>query len=104
MSEWIQGNRITVYNRPIEVWMKNGQVRRIILNPENASDPWFTDCTHPLQNVVCAREYIEAWRLVDGASIAEDQAINQAAGLSAYERVRMGLPSSFGNPTSNPQT
>lgn len=44
------------------VWMKNGEVRHI-RRLAWMNQPYFTDCVHPLQNVLCDEEKVIGWRL-----------------------------------------
>lgn len=104
MGDWILGNCLTAIDQPIDVWTLGGQVRRVIYRPHISGNPWFTDCTHPSQNVICDREYIQAWRVVAGKSSAPEQPSNQAAGLSAWERALMGIALNHNPLTSNHRT
>ena len=63
MNEWILGNNTTVASKPLEVWLKSGEVRLAIYIPTKFYGLRFLDCTHQLQNVICAMDYIKAWRI-----------------------------------------
>jgi hypothetical protein len=53
-----------------QVWLDNGEVRNVrragndgfIFSPGTL---YFTDCVHPLQNMLCHEDRIRAWR-IDG--------------------------------------
>jgi hypothetical protein len=71
MSEWEVTERIPRNYvdgpRDFEVWMRDGSVRQVqfvgmdstFLTPGTFA---FTDCTHPLQNVICDDDRIVGWR------------------------------------------
>jgi hypothetical protein len=50
------------------VWLGGDQVREVARCPVYG-DLTFRDCAHPLQNLVCQRERVMAWQLVEADAI-----------------------------------
>ena len=69
-GEWIIGSKPRPYDdiNAFQVWLDDGSVRRArrVGNWSTALNPGtlcFTDCTHPLANVICHEPRIRAWRI-----------------------------------------
>ena len=68
-EEWIIGGAPRPYDdtNTFDVWLANGQVRKARRagneGPLTPGQMYFTDCSHPLQNVICSQDDIKAWRI-----------------------------------------
>lgn len=62
--DWNISNRVPLLMAPLRVWMDDGSVRSV--RHERTLMGFtlhFTDCCHPLQNVICPSEQVQAWSL-----------------------------------------
>lgn len=85
MSEWEIEERMPRFDdmREFNVWLVDGSVRTVrrIGNRSHFLTPGslaFTDCTHPMQNVLCDESNVVGWRY---------------AGTMAKELPRLSMPS-----------
>jgi uncharacterized protein len=60
MDDWIHEG-LPFWNEEAEVWLTNGQVRRVFRSTGQGGIR-FTDCRHPLSNVICDDSLVVAWR------------------------------------------
>lgn len=66
-DEWLIGNVLPHIDGLFQVQLLNDDVRTARRYLErDFSSLWFTDCTHPEQNMYCDPSSIKAWRLVRG--------------------------------------
>lgn len=54
---------LPAYNKEVELLMKNGDTRLGYYHGGGCF--FFTDCTHPLQNINCPYYYVSDWRYVN---------------------------------------
>jgi hypothetical protein len=69
-GEWLIGSKPSQFDdiHDFELWMDDGSIRlaRRVGNRSDSLTPGtmaFTDCRHPLQNVICDESRIQAWRV-----------------------------------------
>lgn len=77
--DWNVDEKMPRYDdlREFEVWIR-GSVRRVrrIGNRSCALEPGtlaYTDCTHPMQNIICDERAVQGWRYFKEHSTSESQ-------------------------------
>lgn len=70
LRDWIIGSKPRRFDdaNAFDLWMRDGSVRRArrVGNESLNITPGtliFTDCQHPLQNVVCDERDVQGWRI-----------------------------------------
>lgn len=62
--EWEVEEPLPYLGLEFEVWLKNDSVRRV---RRMMGHLVFTDCTHPMQNVICRPENVAGWRAANAS-------------------------------------